>query len=114
MPEDTALGAEERAELERLRSEVATLRSQVQRPGGPAARPPSRGRWRTAVATLLIVVGCVLAPLSVAAVWWADSGLNDVESFSSRGPVTRLFDRTGVRLAAPDVRAKPELAAADG
>ena len=37
-----------------------------------------------------------------------------VESFSSRGPVTRLFDRTGVRLAAPDVRAKPELAAADG
>jgi hypothetical protein len=30
MPENSALTVEERAELERLRAEVATLRSQVQ------------------------------------------------------------------------------------
>lgn len=36
------------------------------------------------------------------------------ESFSSRGPAFKLFDVDGNRLAAPDVRPKPDLAAADG
>ena len=37
------------------------------------------------------------------------------EGFSSRGPsVTRFFSPAGVRLATPDVRKKPDLAAADG
>jgi hypothetical protein len=40
------------------------------------ARPPARKRrrlgWRSPVATLLIVVGCLLAPLSVLAVWTAN------------------------------------------
>jgi hypothetical protein len=75
MADDTALSMEERTELERLRAEVTTLRSQVQGQGqgGKAGRPTAAGggrqRWRTIVATLLIVVGCVLAPLSVAAIW---------------------------------------------
>ena len=74
MAEDTALSMAERTELERLRAEVTTLRSQVQGqgPGGKAGRPAAVGgrqRWRSIVATLLIVVGCVLAPLSVAAIW---------------------------------------------
>ena len=75
MPEDAALGVEERAELERLRAEVAALRSQVQAGGAAAGgRPglPARGgrqRWRTIVATLCIVVACALAPLSAVAVW---------------------------------------------
>jgi hypothetical protein len=77
MPEDPTLTAGERAELERLRAENAALRSQV-RPDRdttgateplPGAGPASRQRWRQIVATLLIVIGCVLAPLSVAAVW---------------------------------------------
>jgi hypothetical protein len=63
----------ERAELERLRAEVASLRSQARTqviPDGGAAPPrPPRQRWRAVVATLLIVVGCALAPLSVVAVW---------------------------------------------
>jgi hypothetical protein len=69
MSEDT-LGVQERAELERLRAEVARLRAttavvaEEHRP-----RPAGRGRWRAVVASLLIVVGCVLAPLSAAAVW---------------------------------------------
>ncbi len=36
------------------------------------------------------------------------------EAFSSRGPAFKLFDVNGNRLAAPEVRAKPDLAAADG
>ena len=51
---------------------------QVVRPGQaesrrPPQKPRRRGRgWRTPVAVLLIVVGCVLAPLSVVAVWTAN------------------------------------------
>lgn len=52
--------------------------------------------------------------LAVAAVNAADEGLDDPEGFSSRGPKTRLFDVAGNRLATPEVRQKPELAAADG
>jgi hypothetical protein len=45
MSEIRSLSAEERAELERLRSEVATLRSQVQagEPSRPVRGPPSGG-----------------------------------------------------------------------
>ena len=53
--------------------------------------------------------------ITVAAVNQADPGLNDVESFSSRGPsVTRFRDTTGAPLATPDVRPKPDVAGADG
>lgn len=51
--------------------------------------------------------------LAVAAVAADDPGLNTPESFSSRGPKTRLFDPAGNRLATPLVLRKPELAAAD-
>jgi hypothetical protein len=63
----------QRAELERLRAEVAELHSQPGGPDGPA--PPGRrrrGRWRAPVAVVLIVLGCILAPLSVVAVWTAN------------------------------------------
>ncbi|MGO8957205.1 MAG: hypothetical protein ACLQFR_07540 [Streptosporangiaceae bacterium] len=60
-----ALEPGERAELTRLRAEVAELR----------VRQPPRQRhrigWRTPIATLLIVLGCLLAPVSVLAVWTA-------------------------------------------
>ena len=78
MPEDPTLTAEERAELERLRAENAALRAQVREKAATTdtttapletAERARRQRWRTIVATLLIVVGCVLAPLSVAAIW---------------------------------------------
>ena len=76
VPDAAELGADERAELERLRAEVADLRSQVAAAPGVAETPPvvppsrpRRQRWRSVVATLLIVVGCILAPLSVVAVW---------------------------------------------
>ena len=68
---------DEHAELQRLREEVAQLRSQPGSPAGPAA--PGRRRhlgWRAPVATVLIVVGCLLAPLSVFAVWTANQVSN--------------------------------------
>jgi len=61
------LSEDERAELERLRAEVAALRGQTRPPAAIASA--KRQRWRAVVATLLIVLGCVLAPLAGVAVW---------------------------------------------
>lgn len=55
-----------------------------------------------------------LGALTIGAVDHADPGFNTVESFSSRGPAFRLFDVAGNRLPAMEVRAKPDLAGADG
>ena len=51
--------------------------------------------------------------MAVAAIRHNESGLNDPETFSSRGPATRLFDAAGVRLVTPEVRQKPQVAGAD-
>jgi hypothetical protein len=73
MPENPDLSADERAELERLRAEIVALRAQARpvKEGAavPDGGPAGRQRWRSVVATLLIVLACVLAPLSVVAVW---------------------------------------------
>ena len=50
--------------------------------------------------------------MTVAAAWWKTP--TEAESFSSRGPVRRLFDANGARLAAADVRIKPNVTAPDG
>jgi hypothetical protein len=57
------LSQDERTELERLRAEVTRLQRTQRR---------HRISWRTPVAALLIVIGCVLAPVSVMAVWTAN------------------------------------------
>jgi hypothetical protein len=59
------LGPDERAELDQLRAEVLELRGQAK---GRRRRRPG---WRGPVAALLIVLGCLLAPVSVLAVWTA-------------------------------------------
>jgi hypothetical protein len=60
----------ERAELERLRAEVVRLQSATEGAGeDPATPAPRRHRLRTVGAVVLIVLGCVLAPLSAASVW---------------------------------------------
>jgi hypothetical protein len=68
-PRGATLTAEERAELERLRAEVA------QQHGQEKARRRRLG-WRAPVATVLIVIGCVLAPVSVLGVWAANQVSN--------------------------------------
>jgi hypothetical protein len=67
--EPTSLGADERAELDRLRREVTELRA-----GSPAAAPRGAtgrggGWWRTLLAVILITLACLLAPLSAVSVW---------------------------------------------
>ncbi len=65
------LGPDERAELARLRDEVTRLRGEQ-----AAAARPRRFSWRTPVASLLIIVGCLMAPLSVLGVWTANQVSN--------------------------------------
>jgi hypothetical protein len=67
------LGHEERAELERLRTENSELRRHGAGPGPAPHRGRGRGWWRALAACALITIGCVLAPLSVIAVWTACS-----------------------------------------
>ena len=65
--QDADLSQDERTELEHLRTEVTELRDQQ-------STQPKRRRvsWRTPVSALLIVIGCILAPLSVIGVWTAN------------------------------------------
>ncbi|WP_228386407.1 hypothetical protein [Streptomyces katsurahamanus] len=57
--------ADEESELEQLRSRIAALESR-------GSARPSHHRVRSFFSALLIVIGCVLAPLSAVAVWTAD------------------------------------------
>ncbi|MFF9768569.1 hypothetical protein ACF1GT_18475 [Streptomyces sp. NPDC014636] len=54
----------ERAEIQALRERVVALES--------ARRPPPAHRFRALAAAVLIVLGCLLAPLAVVAAWAAD------------------------------------------
>jgi hypothetical protein len=83
------LTVDERAELERLRRENATLRADT-------SRPRRRIRWRSVVAVVLIVLGCVLAPVSLVAVW-THNEVSDTERFvATAGP---LIDDPAVQEA---------------
>jgi len=108
MSEDPTLTTEERTELERLRAENAALRAQVRDQAAtsatatapvPAADRAGRQRWRTIVATLLIVVGCVLAPLSAAAVWTRNQVTNTDRYVAT---VTPLADDPAIQAAVAD------------
>jgi hypothetical protein len=61
--EQPGLSQDERTELERLRAETARLRGQ----GAGTAR--RRFSWRTLLSIVLIVLGCILAPVAVLGVW---------------------------------------------
>ena len=96
MPDDVALSADERAELERLRAEVADLRSQVAAapdvvaPTAVAPPPrPRRQRWRSVVATLLIVIACIMAPLAGVAVWSKNLITNTDRYVTTVAPLAR-------------------------
>ncbi len=63
-PAGEHLSEDERAELERLRAEHAGLHQD-----GATRRPRRRFSWRAFFAVILIVLGCVLAPVAVVGVW---------------------------------------------
>jgi hypothetical protein len=72
----------ERAELESLRTEVADLRQRPQQ-----APPRHRFSWRTPVASILIVLGCLVAPLAVIGVWSANQVSDTSRFVANVGPV---------------------------
>ena len=86
------LTADERDELLRLRREVETIRTD--------RRPRPTFRWRSLLATVLIVLGCVLAPVAGVSVW-VNNQVSDTERFvRTMGPLvenpdvqSRLTDR---------------------
>lgn len=62
-------------EVTRLRAEVAALREQVAVSGSATTPPPPTGRtgwWRTPLVAVLVVLGALMAPLSVVATWAHD------------------------------------------
>ncbi|GEL21170.1 hypothetical protein PSU4_01240 [Pseudonocardia sulfidoxydans NBRC 16205] len=71
-----ALTIDERAELERLRTELATLRSTPP----PPAPPRAPTRWASVASAVLLVLGLLLVPVSVLSVW-AHNQLSDTERF---------------------------------
>ena len=106
MEERPELREDERAELERLRAEVAALRAQQGQPavsGGEGAAGDAgragRQRWRTLVAVVLIVLGCVLAPLAGVAVW-ARNQVTDTDRYVAT--VTPLASDPAVQQAITD------------
>jgi hypothetical protein len=77
-----ALSGDERAELERLRGEVEALRAS--RP-----RPRRRMKGKSVVAGVLIVVGCALAPVSLATVWVHNQVVDTDRFVATVGPLIR-------------------------
>lgn len=107
-------------EIEQLRNEVSELRTRLadaeanaetqaqaarearaaKAPAAPAALPARRRiGWRGPVATVLIVLGCVLAPVSVIAVWSANQVANTDRYVANVSP---LISQPAVRSALTD------------
>ncbi|MFD4142693.1 MULTISPECIES: hypothetical protein [unclassified Streptomyces] len=76
-----------RSELEQLRARVAALEADK------SARVP-RHRWRSFFAALLIVIGCILAPLAGVAAWTADEV----------GDTDRYVDTVAPLASDPDIQ----------
>lgn len=71
------LSLDERAELERLRAEVEHLHADMAgRPSQQVNVVRRRHGWRTPVSVVLIVLGCLLAPVAVISVWAGDEVSN--------------------------------------
>ncbi len=85
------------AELEQLRAEVSELQGELARAKKQAAR--RRIGWRGPVAVILIVLGCVLAPISVLGVWTANEVSNTDRYVANVAP---LISEPAVRGALAD------------
>ncbi|MCE0763611.1 hypothetical protein LWC35_11950 [Pseudonocardia kujensis] len=73
------LTAEERAELQRLRAEIAALRTAPPAPP-PHRRPRGPFRWASLASAVLLVLGLLLVPVSVLAVW-THNQISDTDRF---------------------------------
>src|SRR5215472_6080664 len=89
----------EDSELDRLRTQVSELRSRLAEAEKHASQPRQRVGWRGPVAALLIVIGCVLTPVSVMAVWSANQVSNTDRYVANVAP---LISAPAVRGALAD------------
>ncbi|MEI2717203.1 MAG: hypothetical protein V9E98_09440 [Candidatus Nanopelagicales bacterium] len=63
-------GTDAQKQIEQLQAEVDRLRGQLSEQSGPTPKPARTGsRWRSFWSAVLIIVACIMAPLSVVAVW---------------------------------------------
>lgn len=87
-------------EVETLRARVADLENRLAlATSGPSSAPARPRRWRAAGSALLIVLACVLAPLSVVSVW-ADTQLSDTDRYVET--VAPLAEDPAVQTAIAD------------
>ncbi len=89
-------------EVERLRARVAELEASQAAEGSEQQKPEKRGRqsgWWGFSSAVLIVVACLLAPLSVTSVW-ASNVLSDTDQYVKT--VAPLADDPAVRNAVAD------------
>src|SRR4051812_49752113 len=85
------LAPDERAELLRLRQEVQQLHT-------AAPRSRQRFRWRSLLAVVLIVLGCVLAPVAGVSLWGPKHGSNTDRFVRTKSPVV---DHPGIQKTPP-------------
>jgi hypothetical protein len=115
--EDSLAAEDSDREVEQLRSEVSELKARLAdaeadaqaqeraareaRAAKPPAAAPARLRigWRGPVSTVLILLGCVLAPISVVAVWSANQ-VSDTTRYVEN--VSPLITQPAVRSALTD------------
>jgi hypothetical protein len=89
------------AEVERLRARVAELEAQVvAAEGAPSGKPAGRrSAWWGLGSAVLVILACVLAPLSVTSVW-ASNQISDTEQYVET--VAPLADDPAVQDAVAD------------
>jgi hypothetical protein len=84
VPGPESISGDEQAELERLRAEVQQLRAgRTEKPTGVRRR----GRWRAPLASVLITLGCILAPVAVLGVWAANQVSNTDRYVATMAPL---------------------------
>jgi hypothetical protein len=84
------LTPDERTELDRLRAEITALR---------AEHPPRTRSWKSVVAAVLLVLGCVFAPISLATVW-VHNQVADTDRFTAT--MSPLIHEPSVQAAVTD------------
>lgn len=80
------------AELAQLRAEVTELEQEnraLRQVTAQGKAPPAHARWRSVVAAVLVVAGCVLAPFSVAAVWLNQQVMDTEAYVATVAPLSR-------------------------
>ena len=84
------------AEAQAARQEAQAARAATAAAANAPARQGRHGGWRTPVASILIVLGCLLAPVSVLAVW-SSSQISNTDRYVAN--VTPLIKEPAVQSA---------------